>query len=103
MLKSVQTYKSLTPFVATNLLSRLITKKIWTSPQLWEGFIRVSKITGSASYGALLQLPREQLKEIVSRDDGKAVKAGLREYILKKVRPFTSSSRSILFSLLSNL
>ena len=90
----MQTYKSLTPFVATNLLSRLITKKIWTSPQLWEGFIRVSKILGPASYGALLQLPREQLKEIVTREDGKAAKAGLREFVVKKVRllPLTSSA-----------
>ncbi|CDZ97637.1 mRNA cleavage and polyadenylation factor II complex, subunit PTA1 [Phaffia rhodozyma] len=84
IIKSVRTYKSLTGFVSTSLLSRLITKKIWTSPQPWEGFFRCARVLGMASYGALLQLPREQLKEIVSRPDGKALKAGLRDFVLKK-------------------
>lgn len=47
--------------------------------------MRCAKVLGMASYGALLQLPREQLKEIVSRSDGKALKVGLREFVLKKV------------------
>jgi hypothetical protein len=41
-----------------------------------------------SSYGALLQLPREQIKEIVMRSDGRALKAGLREFVLKKVGLF---------------
>lgn len=39
---------------------------------------------GMASYGALLQLPREQLKEIVNRPDGKLIKTGLRDFVLKR-------------------
>jgi symplekin len=84
LIKSVQTYKSLVPFVSTSLLSRLITKKVWLSPQLWEGFIRCARVMGMASYGALLQLPREQLKEIVNRPDGKLIKTGLRDFVLKR-------------------
>ena len=86
VIKSVQTYKSLVPFVSTSLLSRLITKKVWTSPQLWEGFIRCARVMGMASYNALLQLPRDQLKEIVSRPDGKLIKSGLKDFIVKRVR-----------------
>lgn len=39
-----------------------------------------------ASYGALLQLPREQLKEIVGRPDGKLIKTGLKDFVVKRVR-----------------
>lgn len=39
-----------------------------------------------ASYGALLQLPRDQLKEIVGRPDGKLIKSGLKDFVVKRVR-----------------
>ncbi|KAH9823539.1 Symplekin tight junction protein C terminal-domain-containing protein [Melampsora americana] len=82
VIQAVQTYKSLQPFVSTTLLSRLIIKKIWTIGQLWEGFMRCSKIIAPHSFGALLQLPREQLKELVSKQA--VLKAPLREYVVKK-------------------
>lgn len=78
----MQTYKSLVGFVATTLLSRLITKKIWTIPALWNGFIHCAKAIAPASFGALLQLPKEQLREIVDKQPG--LKSGLRDYVLKK-------------------
>lgn len=76
------TYRSLVPFVSTTLLTRLITKKIWTNPPLWEGFIRCAKVIAPASYGALLQLPKDQLRELADKQP--SLKAGLREYVMKK-------------------
>ena len=64
------------------MLSRLITKKIWTNPQLWEGFIRCAKLIAPASFGALLQLPKEQLREVVEKQP--SLKAGLREHVMRK-------------------
>ncbi|KAF8757940.1 Symplekin tight junction protein C terminal [Rhizoctonia solani] len=79
VIQAVTTYKNLVGFVSTTLLSRLITKKIWTNPPLWEGFIRCAKVIAPASFGALLQLPREQLKELISKQP--ALKEDLREYV----------------------
>lgn len=82
VIQAVQTYKSLQAFVSTTLLSRLILKKIWTQPQLWEGFMRCAKIISPHSFGAILQLPRDQLKELVGKQAG--LKAPLRDYVNKK-------------------
>ncbi|WAQ81727.1 hypothetical protein PtA15_2A38 [Puccinia triticina] len=82
VIQAVQTYKSLQAFVSTTLLSRLILKKIWTQPQLWEGFMRCAKIIAPHSFGAILQLPRDQLKELVGKQAG--LKAPLRDYVNKK-------------------
>lgn len=81
MIQAVQTYKSLQGFVSTTLLSRLIIKKIWTQPQLWEGFIRCAKTVAPHSFGALLQLPRDQLREVMAKQP--ALRAPLREYVVK--------------------
>jgi len=82
VIQAVTTYKSLIGFVSTTLFSRLITKKIWTNPPLWEGFIRCAKIIAPASFGALLQLPKEQLKDVVDKQP--SLKSGLREHVMKK-------------------
>ena len=79
---AVTTYKTLVNFVSTTLLSRLITKKIWTNPPLWEGFIRCAKAIAPASFGALLQLPKDQLRELVDKQP--SLKSGLRDYVTKK-------------------
>lgn len=82
VIQAVTTYKSLVGFVSTTLLSRLITKKIWTNPPLWEGFIRCAKVIAPASFGALLQLPKDQLRELVDKQP--SLKAGLRDFVTKK-------------------
>ncbi|KAE9401084.1 hypothetical protein BT96DRAFT_919061 [Gymnopus androsaceus JB14] len=41
--------------------------KIWTNPLLWEGFIHCAKVIAPASFGALLQLPKDQLRELVDK------------------------------------
>lgn len=88
MIQAVKTYKSLVGFVSTTLLSRLITKKIWTNPHLWEGFIRCAQVIAPASFGALLQLPKEQLRQLVDKQP--SLKAGLRDHVTKKA---TNKSR----------
>jgi symplekin len=82
VMQAVATYKSLIPFVCSTLLSRLITKKVWTNAQLWEGFIRCAKQTEPSSFDALLQLPKEQLRDLVEKQP--VMKGKLREYVLKK-------------------
>ncbi|KAF8909398.1 Symplekin tight junction protein C terminal-domain-containing protein [Gymnopilus junonius] len=82
VIQAVTTYKSLVGFVSTTLLSRLITKKIWDVPPLWEGFIRCAKLIAPASFGALLQLPKDQLRELVDKQP--SLKSGLREYVTKR-------------------
>ena len=82
VIQAVTTYRSLRGFVSTTLLSRLITKKIWTNPPLWEGFIRCAKLIAPQSFGALLQLPKEQLREVVEKQP--TLKAELREHVMKK-------------------
>ncbi|KAF8661382.1 hypothetical protein AX16_001475 [Volvariella volvacea WC 439] len=79
VIQIVTTYKTHLGFVTSTLLARLITKKIWTNPQLWEGFILCAKATAPASFGALLQLPNQQLKELVDKQP--SLKVSLREYI----------------------
>jgi len=82
VIQAVKMYKSLVGFVSTTLLSRLITKKIWMNGPLWEGFIVCAKVIAPASFGALLQLPKEQLKDLVEKQPG--LKSGLRDYVVKK-------------------
>lgn len=82
VIQAVTTYKSLVGFVAQTLLSRLITKKVWTNPPLWEGFIRCAKVIAPASFGALLQLPKEQLRDLVDKQP--SLKSALRDFVTKK-------------------
>ncbi|GAA5909818.1 hypothetical protein JCM6882_002685 [Rhodosporidiobolus microsporus] len=82
VIQAVTTYKSLQPFVSTTLLSRLIGKKVWTVGPLWEGFIRLAKAIAPNSFAALLQLPKEQLSELVQKQP--TMRTPLREYVLKK-------------------
>lgn len=81
VIQAVTTYKSLQPFVSTTLLSRLIGKKIWEVGPLWEGFIRLVKAIAPNSFAALLQLPREQLREVVQKQP--SLREPLREYVTK--------------------
>ncbi|ORY28819.1 Symplekin tight junction protein C terminal-domain-containing protein [Naematelia encephala] len=82
VIQAVTTYKSLIPFIANNVLPKLIGKKIWETPQLWDGFIRLAKMIAPHSFGALCQLPKEQLKEVLSRQPG--LQDGLRAYLVGK-------------------
>jgi len=82
VLQAVATYKHLTGWVSTTLLSRLITKKVWTNQQLWDGFILCAERTEPVSFDALLQLPKEQLRDLVEKRP--VMKVKLREWLTKR-------------------
>jgi symplekin len=79
IIQTLKTYKSLLPFIANSILPKLIQRKVWENPPLWDGFLIVVKIMGSASFGGLMQLPREKLKEVVERVGG--IGEGLKGYL----------------------
>ena len=81
VLQAVTVHKALVPFVSTTLLSRLITKKVWQTPQLWDGFVRCARATAPGSYASVLQLPKDQLKDLVSKQP--ALRQGLKEHVTK--------------------
>lgn len=82
VIQAVTKYKSLVQYVAQALLTRLIQKKIWTTPSLWGGFILCAMKIAPASYASLLQLPKDQLREVVEKQP--TLRVGLREYIISK-------------------
>ncbi|WVQ74393.1 hypothetical protein IAR50_003994 [Cryptococcus sp. DSM 104548] len=82
IIQVANTYKSLAPFIANHILPKLVTKRIWESAQLWDGFVMLAKRIAPASFGALLQLPREQLREVVEKQP--SMKAGLKNFLASK-------------------
>lgn len=89
VIQAVTTYKTLVPFVSTNLFSKLITRKIWSNKEMWEGFVRCAKSIAPSSFGALLQLPQDALKDVIKKQP--TLKNGLHEYILKKAPKSTQA------------
>ena len=82
IIQAVRTYKSLIPFIANNVLPKLVSKKVWETPQLWDGFVMLAKMIAPASYGSLLQLPKEWLKDVVEKQP--VVKQGLKGFLAGK-------------------
>ncbi len=64
VLQSISLYKDLHGFV-NSILIRLIHKKIWTLPKLWEGFIRCCTMTFPTSLPVLYALPKPQAQEMI--------------------------------------
>ncbi|GFY78958.1 symplekin [Trichonephila inaurata madagascariensis] len=64
VIQSLANYPHLLGFV-TNILHRLIVKKIWTQKKIWEGFIKCCQRTKPQSFQVLLQLPAPQLQEVL--------------------------------------
>jgi len=92
-IQAVSTYKSLIPFIANSILPKLVKKEVWTNPPLWDGFVRLAKMIAPASFGSLLQLPKEWLKDVLNKQpslrtglkthlESKGVKGGLAEVSL---------------------
>lgn len=79
---AVRTYKSLSSYISTIFLSRLIIKKVWQHQLLWDGFVLCAKQTAPASFGALIQLPKEQLRDVITKQPD--LRTGLREHLVKK-------------------
>ncbi|KAI8902736.1 Symplekin tight junction protein C terminal-domain-containing protein [Globomyces pollinis-pini] len=76
VLQSISAFKG---FGVNSILTRLITKQIWTNPQLWNGFIRCCTITFPASIPVLLALPDAQGKDVL--ENSPKLKTGLTEYL----------------------
>jgi symplekin len=82
VLKAVAMYRSLVPFVANNVVPKLVAKKVWEKPELWAGFVRLVPVLGQASFGALLQMPIEQIRHIVEKSP--ALKTSLKTWLTNK-------------------
>jgi symplekin len=82
VIQAMRTYKSLVPFIANNVLPKLVAKKIWEMPQLWDGFVHLVRLLGQASFGTLLQMPLEQIRDLVERQP--ALKAPLKTFVSNK-------------------
>jgi len=82
VIKAVAMYRSLVPFVANNVVPKLVAKRVWEMPQLWEGFVRLVPVLGQASFGALLQMPIDQIRDVVEKQP--SVKAPLKAWLANK-------------------
>lgn len=94
VLMAVDKFPSLKGYVSGNLLSRLITKKVWLDPLLWTGFIMAVKKTAPGSYAALAQLPKDQTREIAAKDP--ELREGLRDYFIQKTGNNPARMRPVL-------
>ena len=79
---AIKSFRSLASYVSTSLLSRLAKKEIWTEPRLWDGFALCASLTAPTSFGALLQLPRAQLEQVVQKQP--SIRDPLRDYLIYK-------------------
>lgn len=64
VIQSLTTYPCLIGFIM-NILQRLIVKKVWHQKTQWEGFIKCCQKTKPSSFQVLLQLPPEQLENVL--------------------------------------
>ncbi|KAL5463371.1 hypothetical protein EMCRGX_G032264, partial [Ephydatia muelleri] len=83
VLQSLQAYPRLLNFVMT-ILNKLITKQVWKEPKVWQGFIKCCEVTKPQSFPVLLQLPTQQLKNIL--ETSSVLNEALRNY-LKELSP----------------
>jgi symplekin len=81
-IQAVTTYKSLVPFIANNILPKLVSKRIWEQPPLWDGFIKLARLIAPASYGSLLQLPKDSLRDVLEKQP--SLKTGLGSFLAAK-------------------
>jgi len=66
VIQTIEQFPKLTGFTM-GILSRLISKQVWASTQLWQGFVKCCKVTQPHSFPVLLQLPPTQLEDVLKR------------------------------------
>ncbi|KAE8719448.1 PHD finger family protein [Hibiscus syriacus] len=66
VLQAIGAFPALVEFII-EILSRLVSKKIWKNPKLWVGFLKCALLTQSHSFSVLLQLPPPQLENALNR------------------------------------
>ncbi|KAI8144483.1 Symplekin tight junction protein C terminal-domain-containing protein [Fennellomyces sp. T-0311] len=77
MIRTVSVYKNLVQFIL-QLLEKLIKKKVWTYPKLWDGFVKCTERTQPESVKMVANLPQAQLKDILLRIP--SIQSPLREH-----------------------
>jgi symplekin len=82
VIQIVTLYRQLQPYISSTLLNRLITKRVWTNPQQWEGFVRLAKATEPHCFDALLSLPKEPLQQLLSKQP--SLKEPLKEHVVQR-------------------
>lgn len=79
---AVKAHHTLSSYVSTSLLHRLVEKHVWDEPRLWDGFALCVAITSPESFGTLLDLPPAQMEEVLHKQP--SIRAPLREYLIHK-------------------
>eukprot|EP00186_Timspurckia_oligopyrenoides_P004772 CAMPEP_0182442620 /NCGR_PEP_ID=MMETSP1172-20130603/1533_1 /TAXON_ID=708627 /ORGANISM="Timspurckia oligopyrenoides, Strain CCMP3278" /LENGTH=890 /DNA_ID=CAMNT_0024637587 /DNA_START=764 /DNA_END=3436 /DNA_ORIENTATION=- len=78
VIQTLRAHPKLQSFVM-GILLRLIDKEVWTSPKLWEGFLRCCQITMPRSATVLLRLPPAQLTDALTKCE--PLREPLRKYV----------------------
>lgn len=96
VIQSLTTYPRLISFIM-NILQKLIVKKVWHQKKQWEGFIKCCQKTKPNSFHVLLQLPPEQLEDVLYQCPE------MRKSLLDHVLGFTEVQvRMLIFTLVFN-
>lgn len=96
VIQSLANYPHLLGFV-TNILQRLILKKVWTQKRIWEGFIKCCQRTKPQSFQVLLQLPAPQLEEVLQSCPD------LRDPLCQHVENFTEHQKAHISKAIMNV
>ena len=64
--QALSVWPKLTEFVM-DILRRLLAKRVWTMPRLWQGVLKCCHVSMPHSFPVLLQLPRPQLLDALEQ------------------------------------
>lgn len=69
VIQSVTRHVSLSGFINSIILPRMITKRVWTNSKLWPGWIKCAEVTAPGSISVVLGLPKEQCIDVLRRSE----------------------------------
>ena len=69
VIQTLAVYPKLSGFVLS-LLPRLLARRVWEDNVLWDGFIKCCQKLAPVSFSVLMQLPRRQLQDVLSKAPG---------------------------------
>ncbi|TPX43092.1 hypothetical protein SeMB42_g04865 [Synchytrium endobioticum] len=87
-IQAIQSHRGLQTFM-NSILVRLISRKVWTEPKIWQGFVLCCQSLQPSCYPVLLTMEPERLRDFLNvcskterkSDGGSSIKSGLRKYI----------------------
>ena len=87
-IQAIQTHRGLQTFM-NSILVRLISRKVWTEPKIWQGFVLCCQSLQPSCYPVLLTMEPNSLRDFLTvcsrnerrRDGGSSIKTGLKKYI----------------------